>query len=319
MVEVGETRRIDVVTGGRTHRFGIHGTDLGILWDNGEGEVLVAFGDTYGPCWGGHDVPLTRAGDWRCNVLATSTSRDLDHGIRLDGVVAREDGTARQFLDSDREVEEHTVIPNSGIAVDGYNYVQYMSIRKWRDDGWDTNYGGIAVSADGGRTWSKPRTARWPNTPSGDDPFQICAFAADATHVYLVGTTNGRFGGAYLARTRRWDVLTPGAYEYWADGWGEQAAQVMSGPVGELSVTHNARFGLWLALHLDESRAAIVLRTAPELTGPWTDGQVVLGGGEVPGLYGGYFHPWGKDGDAVYWTLSQWGPYNVSLMRTELK
>ncbi|HXS23019.1 MAG TPA: DUF4185 domain-containing protein, partial [Gemmatimonadales bacterium] len=29
-------------------RFGVTGTDLGIMWDNGGGQVLVAFGDTYG-------------------------------------------------------------------------------------------------------------------------------------------------------------------------------------------------------------------------------------------------------------------------------
>jgi hypothetical protein len=319
MVEVVGTRRVNVVTGEHTHRFGIHGTDLGILWDNGQGKLLVAFGDTYNEHWGGHEVPLVRAADWRCNVLATSTDRDLDQGLNLDGVVAREDGTARQFIESDHEVEEVTTIPNSGIAVDGYNYVQYMSVRKWRPDGWDTNYGGIAVSADGGTTWTKPKTARWPNTPQGDDPFQICAFATDSTHVYLVGTTNGRFGDAYLARCRKWDVLTPSAYEYWTGDWGPgPATPVMSGPVGELSVTYNQHFGMWLAMHLDETRAAIVLRTAPELTGPWTDGQVLVSGRDVPALYGGYFHPWGKDGTAVYWTLSQWGPYNVSLMRTDL-
>src|SRR3546814_20562666 len=30
------------------NRFAITGTDLGIMWDNGRGEVLMAFGDTYG-------------------------------------------------------------------------------------------------------------------------------------------------------------------------------------------------------------------------------------------------------------------------------
>jgi len=68
----------------------------------------------------------------------------------------------------------------------------------------------------------------------------------------------------------------------------------MSGPVGELSVEYNEHFGQWIALHLDEERAAIVLRWAPELTGPWAAGQVVAEAKDYPELYGGYLHPWAK-------------------------
>jgi len=32
-------------------RFGFLATDLGILWDDGAGGVLAAFGDTYGEGW----------------------------------------------------------------------------------------------------------------------------------------------------------------------------------------------------------------------------------------------------------------------------
>ncbi|WP_132119123.1 DUF4185 domain-containing protein [Actinocrispum wychmicini] len=317
MVRVLVTRAVAPVTGVGTRRFGIHATDLGILWDNGQGRLLVAFGDTYGAEWGGHGAGPAHA-DWRCNVLASSSNRDLDRGLRLDSVVARADGVAAQIIERDRGVDENTVIPNSGIAVDGYNYLHYMSVREWRADGWSTNYAGVAVSADGGATWTKPPGARWVNSAKDDHPFQICAFASTADHVYLMGTTNGRFGGAYLGRCRRWDVLVPSAYEYWSGTWGKDATPVMSGPVGEMSVGFNKHFGQWLCLHLDEHRAAIVLRTAPELTGPWTDGQVMADGRDIPALYGGYLHPWAMDDATVYWTLSQWGPYNVTLMRTEL-
>jgi hypothetical protein len=44
------------------NRFAITGTDLGIMWDNGSGEVLMAFGDTYGYCG-------VRGQQWRYNVL----------------------------------------------------------------------------------------------------------------------------------------------------------------------------------------------------------------------------------------------------------
>lgn len=324
MVRVVGTEEIAHVTGAETRKFGIHATDLGILWDNGQGKLLVAFGDTYGAGWGGNGAGPPTGSDWRCNTLAFASSRDLAGGLPLDEVVRRPDGMAAQILDRDRQAEENTVIPNSGIAVGGYNYLHYMSVRKWGPPGtWDTNYAGIAVSADGGGTWTKPPSARWENTPKGDHPFQVCAFAADRGHVYLMGTTNGRFGPAYLARCGRYDVLSPPSYTYYSSGeWVRdpfEATPVMSGPVGEVSVEYNERFGQWIALHLDEERAAIVLRWAPELTGPWADGQVVADSADYPAPYGGYLHPWANDGEDVYFTLSQWGPYNVKLLRTRLK
>jgi hypothetical protein len=328
MVRVTGTSVVSPVTGPGSDndtaaRFRINGTDLGILWEDGQGGVLVAFGDTYGAGWCGDGAGPAHA-DWRFNVLARSSNRDLDTGLRLDSVVARRDGGAAQILGRDRTLDvEATVIPNSGIAVGGYNYLHYMSVRRWgAPGGWRTNYGGIAVSADGGDTWTKPPGARWFNTPEGDHPFQICAFALGSDHVYLLGTTNGRFGPAYLARTRRYEVADAAAYEYWiGHDWARDpfsAVPVMSGPVGELSVAYNDHFGRWLGLHLDEHRAAIVLRTAPELTGPWTDGVVVVSGVDFPALYGGYLHPWACSGSTVYFTLSQWGPYNVTLMRADL-
>lgn len=328
MVRVLETSQVAQITGAGTanrtdERFGIHATDLGILWDAGDGRVLVLFGDTYGQGWGGDGAGPPEA-DWRCNVLAHSSERDLRHGLVLDGVVARADGLAAQVLASADRRDEVTIIPNAGIAVDGKQYVQYMSVRAWGPPGqWHTNYAGIAVSADGGATWEQPRRARWINRAEGDHPFQIGAFARDEQHVYLFGTTNGRFGPAYLARVDPASVLEPAAYRYWTgDGWGRDefaAAPVLPGPVGELSVEYSVHFGCWLALHLDEHRAAIVLRTADRLEGPWSDGQVVVSGQDRPALYGGYLHPWALDGDEIYYLISQWGPYNVFLMRTRLQ
>ena len=51
----GTTRTVGWVTGALSQnhtdaRFGISGTDLGISWDNGSGQTLMAFGDTYGDC-----------------------------------------------------------------------------------------------------------------------------------------------------------------------------------------------------------------------------------------------------------------------------
>jgi len=61
-----------------------------------------------------------------------------------------------------------------------------------------------------------------------------------------------------------------------------------------------------------------VLRTAESPTGPWTDEQVVTTAAEHPMLYAPYLVPGVDTGDEVYFTLSQWEPYSVSLMRVRL-
>jgi hypothetical protein len=92
----------------------------------------------------------------------------------------------------------------------------------------------------------------------------------------------------------------------------------MSGPVGELSVQYNTVARQWIALHLDEHRAAIVLRTAPEPTGPWTTGQVVASGAQHPGLYGAFLHPDSADSPVLHFAMSRWDPYHVRLMELPL-
>ncbi|GAB3283788.1 DUF4185 domain-containing protein [Parasphingorhabdus pacifica] len=340
MVHVTGTTSIAKITGEDScnttaSRFGVTATDLGVLWDNGGGGVLAAFGDTYGEGWGGFGAG-PRSADWRFNVLARSTDTELDSGLRLDPVVRRDDGTAGEFLAGDGScAHEHTVIPTAGIAVGGRNYVHYMSVRRWGVPGvWHTNYGGLAYSDDGGRSWTKSARAVWPNRgqrwfsrfrrrDQGGRSFQMVAFAGVLDRrVYLLGTPSGRFGPGHLARVGVDDLLDPGGYEYWTGaGWVRDpfaAAPVLSAPVAELSVQYNRHFGRWFAVHLDEPRGAIVLRTAPELVGSWSAGQVLASGARYPALYGGYQHPWAADRPAIHFTMTRWGPYNVFLLRADL-
>ena len=338
MVRVTGTARLAAITGAesRNAESGVVATDLGILWDDGRGGVLAAFGDTYGERWGGSGAGPKHA-DWRCNVLARSTGTDLDSGLDLDWVVRREDGGAAQFLPGDRTgVREHTVIPTAGIAVGGRNHLHYMSVRRWGVPGsWHTNYGALAYSDDGGRSWTKSESAVWRNDrqpflrrfrrrDQGGHPFQQLAFAGVVDgRVHLLGTPSGRFGAGHLARVGPDDLLDPAAYEYWtARGWTadeREALPVLAAPVAELSVQFNTHFGQWFAVHLDERRAAIVLRTADRLTGPWSAGRVLAAGSRFPALYGGFQHPWAADRPAVYFTMTQWRPYNVSFLRADLE
>jgi hypothetical protein len=123
-----------------TAGFGIYGTDLGIMWENGlTGKIQLAFGDTFsGP---------NMTGTWRSNVLLLSTDTKL-----FDGLDLLPTGYANQFIQSSSSAlfpffgSEVTIIPTSAISVNNEQYVNYMSVKSWDTPGrWTTNYSAISM------------------------------------------------------------------------------------------------------------------------------------------------------------------------------
>jgi hypothetical protein len=305
-------------------KYQVMATDLGTMWDSGKGQIMVAFGDTYGRGWGG-DGGGPRTADWRCNVLARSSDRNPDDGLNFDTMIQSSPGRAKQLLGCKQiSHDEDTVIPTAGVTVGIRHYIHYMSVNNWGVPGrWSTNYSGIAYSDDDGENWIKDPNARWLNDATWDNRFQMAAFVKDGKHVYMFGTPNGRFGDAYLARVPENNLLNKTAYQYW-DGAAWQtndeaaAVPIVIAPVSELSVQFNSHFGRWIMTYFDERRAAIILRDSPSLTGPWTGQKILVKGSDYLALYGGYIHPWFNDRDKMYFAMSQWRPYNVFFMRADL-
>ncbi|MEV4810897.1 DUF4185 domain-containing protein [Micromonospora avicenniae] len=306
-------------------RWNVKATDLGIMWDNNAGQVLTAFGDTFGDAWTGPGGGVLGSGDanWRSNVLLRSSDTTLGDGMDFASAVTAPDGRAREILPGLHQPDgtgEVTKIPTAGIAVGDRQYVSFMSVRHWGPPGqWDTNYAKIAYSDDNGETWSTTGTPTW-NNPSLTDTFQQQAFARNGGYVYVFGTPSGRNGNAYLARVPQAQMLTQSAYQYWnGSSWivDDEAAAVavVSAPVSELSVRYDSYTGRWLMMYLQGED--IVLRTAPSAQGPWSDGQIVVSSADYPGLYGGFLHPW-SSGGTLYFTMSQWDPYNVYLMKVRI-
>jgi hypothetical protein len=296
----------------------IQATDLGIMWDNGGGQILAAFGDTFGHSW---QSPGGNGGDWRSQVLLRSTDRNLGDGMSFSSAVTDAPGHAKELIPSKKvDGDEITVIPTAGISVGNRQYLAHMSVRHWGEPGaWDTNHAAIAYSDDNGQTWVTSGAPRWDN-PGGANHFQMAALARRDGYVYLYGTPNGRFGAAYLARVPENAVLTKSAYQYWTgsawrSGPDTLATPIVQGPVAELSVQFNAYTGKWLMTYLQGSD--VVLRSANAPTGPWSGPAVVAGSADFPGLYGGFIHPW-SSGPDLYLALSQWTPYNVYLVRVRL-
>lgn len=304
-------------------RFGVLGTDLGIMWDNGEGQVLAAFGDTFGfnrnPFCG-------LVGDWRSNVLFRSTDRNLSDGMSIDSAPLDRPNHARELIES-RKVNgvEITTIPTAGIAVGGVQYLDFMSVRSWGAPGeWHTNFSALASSTDNGETWTvHPLTARLNESVSGNANFQMGAFVEHDGWIYKFGTPSGRNGAAHLARVRPESLLDPLAYEHW-DGIGawvptdpKAAGVVIPGPVSELSVAYNEHLGGFVALYTDATNS-IVARTSATLESGWSEPKVLVSSRDVPSVYGAFIHPW-SSGKDLYYLASTWSDYNVMLLRTDLE
>lgn len=339
----GPTQAVHLVTGAgspqRTDRlWGLAGTDLGIAFTDAEGTTFMAFGDTV--------ACDNSASDWRSNTLVKSYNTDYSDGLQIWEALTRNgfasSGKAVEFIPSNFKIEgvEHTVIPTAGIAIGDTLYIDYMSVRKWGSPGqWTTNYAATMESQDGGQTWRRVNNSIRVNTDNlpneiaqqigrtgfeswpGNARLQMASLIhGDDGYVYRFSTENGRFGAAYLSRTKAEDFPRESTFEFWdGSGWARTAIaarRVIDEPVSELSVAWNDHLNKYVALYLAEG-TGMVMRTADELTGPWSEQTVLVGVNTVPDLYGGFILPY-NNGKDFYWVATTWSDYNVMLMKTDL-
>ena len=354
----GPTQFLQLVTGPTSPseslaEYGVGGTDLGIMWDNGDAddrEILMAFGDTMGDC----SVP---GNQWRSNVLFRSGDAVLDDGITIDSAAMGADGLAKSIVPRADQPGEVTIIPTAGISVNGVQYLRYMSVAHWGQPGsWTTNYSGIAYSTDNGENWTpvpemaRPITDAVPvgdGAPAVDSSWrgaQMSSFVKgqDDDYLYEYLTPSGRQGAVILARVATGDsptaaelgdddltddtlltgVLDPAGYDYWdgdAKAWVpdiEDASVVMPAPASELSTMWNEHLGKYTAMY-SKGFDSIVMRTADHPEGPWSDTTALIDYSMLPGVYGGFMHPWAQGGD-LYYLVTTWNAYNVFLVRTDL-
>lgn len=322
----GATEAISHLTGpyppnDTSGRFAILGTDLGITWDNGRGEVLTAFGDTFAFVLN----PLCGfVGDWRSNVLLRSSDRTLANGMTVDSAPLDAPRHAKELIPSQKiDGVEITVIPTTAIAVGDVQYIDFMSVRSWGAPGeWFTNFAGLAYSTDNGENWTTdPLMTRPAVGPYAN--FQMGSYLPTADWIYEFGTPSGRNGPARLARFKPEQIRQQLAYEYWnGTDWtpglagAAAAAPVIEQPVSELSVAWNEYLNAYIALYTDATNS-IVMRTAPQPWGPWDAPRTIVSSVDVPTLYGAYIHPWSSGSD-LYYVASTWSDYNVMLLRTRL-
>ncbi|MEO9327739.1 DUF4185 domain-containing protein [Gordonia aurantiaca] len=314
------SRVLSWVTGPRSvndtyDRFGISGTDLGIAWDNGSGQTLMAFGDTFGNCRAANQ-------EWRHNVLLRTDDDDFTDGKLTvpDGVAGdstsgtvirdRADFAAELIPSLGISNVEVTTIPTAAIALPHGNgfrqYINYMSVRSWGTAGnWVTNFSGIAWSDDNGQSWHTDPSTVLINSPlpvslalPGDlrpveynnGKFQQSAYMRgrpgtdEAGYVYQFGTPNGRFGAAFLARFAPGDILDLDRYEYWAGrdrGWVDDIADIPddgSAIVVKQPVTElSVAWSPYLKKYIMlDGDNGVRLRTADHPEGPWSPPRYIV-------------------------------------------
>ncbi len=324
-------------------KFAITGTDLGIMWDNGDPgnrQVLMAFGDTYGYCG-------VRGQQWRYNTLFRTRDGALANTIEVpNGAVSDQysgsplwaPGLSKQIINSLKFAPTETgIIPSAGIAAGGNQYVNFMSVKNWDSDGrWTTNFSAIAVSPDNGEHWgvypdsvrpASPNTVDRVSYVAGNENFQQGAFLKPGPgdpYIYSFGTPPGRGGSAYVSRVLPAGVPDLRRYEYWssdANAWVPNnpgaATVVIPGPVGEMSAQFNTYLKQYLVLYGNGAND-VVARTAPAPQGPWGPEMLLAKSWDIPGgIYAPFLHPW-STGKELYYNLSLWSAYNVMLMKTVL-
>ncbi|MBQ7170781.1 MAG: DUF4185 domain-containing protein [Clostridia bacterium] len=321
-------RTIAMLTGeysvNRTHSlYNVCGLDLGFpvlhkdtLW--------FFFGDTFS---GGE-----RKDGWRTNTAAYTTDLDYTNGIVFDGMYASSGDFATELIPGMKKPKtEYSKIPTGAISLGDNLYFYFMSVREWStDNGWDCNYGGLAKSADDGKTWQIVDGIRW----EGDTKFcQISpAYNPADGKVYLTGITGGRLGFARMMRVDADKIETLSAYEYLtgydADGsavWTAGEAGIRSefplidARVSENTIFYNEYLGEWIVSFKKDN--VFHLYTAKKPEGPYALSADITFPSVGAGVYGGFSCPaLSRDGGRkIAFVMSTWDPcYNTFLLEITL-
>ncbi len=312
--------------------YDVAGTDLGSVFEL-DGIMYYLFGDTFGR--DSYFPPERTTTNWRSNVIAFSSDLDPEDGIKLDGFLTNQKGTAREIIPSKKNNGDHlTSIPTNGIALDGNIFVYYMAVNRWGAPGhWETKYSGVYFSGNKGKTWEPIEDLKW----DGDSNFAQVAIIKNKQNnnssnkdIYFYGVKAGRFSPIKLMKVNKSDIKDKSKYLYfigidekgsakWSDTE-KEAITILDTTAGELSVVWNPYLERWFMLYMNGETTNIDISIAPNPWGPWVEPVPLVLQRDYPGLYGSFTHPHfiKNKGTSIYFIMSKWFTYNTYVMKADL-
>ncbi|WP_084531446.1 DUF4185 domain-containing protein [Nocardia miyunensis] len=249
--KAARSKKIADVTGpGHTDRFGVGGTDLGVMCRTPSGRILAIFGDTFlNPGVGGPD--------WRSPVGLLSDTTSLDQGIGWNEACGDDPRYARQLLPYSHETGEYTTILPSDVVTIGDSIYLHVMVNQslhnvirtelWRSDDDGRHWTDTGVRFPGDLHHNLAQLITWDCHPNG--------------WVYVMSTSFTRNDPLILRRVPHDRIENPDAYEGWgwADGswkWGNPPTPILEGVTsgekfGEMCLRYIQ--GQWVLVNFDAS------------------------------------------------------------------
>ena len=271
---------------------GVTGADgaTSILLPNGQS--LWVFGDTLvKPFKSIHEVELKLLPS---NTAALVLNHDIARGIEQFRFLSDAEGSRpRQLIPfaEDEDPAIHRVWGVHGVCVGKHLYVYYHRISLLKDVDVFLNFrlDGMGIARAEMGSFDFKRLIAEDDTREywkGDQPGFGVFVERAKDYIYLWGSLET---GMFLARTRPNTIEDLASYEYlveaptlsypnrssrWANTF-EATAPLFDSVPNEMSAAYNPYLQKHVAIHSFHRENKIVMRTAPEISGPWSDGEVV--------------------------------------------
>jgi hypothetical protein len=275
----------------RTSRYAIVGQDGGQSIRAGD-RTLFLFSDTLAlaaePASKGR--PAGSREHFLANCAAVSSENNLERALAGLEYYTDEQGLPREILPAgEREAFRGVRFwPEHGVFVDGRVFFYYLGVQTTSSESvWGFRTLGAGLAEFDLETGLARQILRngdwllWRNT-TDDLHFGVHASLADS-YVYLFGSARtGVQSTAWLARVPEARIAERDAYEFLCSSdpsWTNDLSRACSlGPsAAEFSVAYNAFLGAYAMVYIDEYRKRLMIRTAPELWGPYSEPASLIG------------------------------------------
>ncbi len=319
------------------NRYKLVATDLGVPFRH-KNRIYILFGDSFG----------ARGGD----AIAYTTDTTPEDGLDLNFVTDAEGIYKPIIIPGIRQ--DAFEVPTEGVSIGNRMYIYHTT-----DSSAAATMGRsvLAVSEDDGQTFKYLYDV-------SRQYFINVSTVEEGDRLMTFGSGTYRQSNVYLSYQPSAEINTRGSIRYFTGldnsgqpQWGprEQDARALFDQpcVGEFSVSHNRFIGKWIMLYncgLPQARG-ILLRTADQPWGPWSNAQVLFDPWADNGychfmhtipsfrqcdsvndagqenIWGGEYGPYQFEDLAVgtdttttiYFTMSTWNPYTVVLMKATLR